>query len=375
MALEARKNNRKERVLVGMSGGVDSSLSAALLKEQGYEVIGITLRLYDYEESLEEVAFEKKDCHPMSFIEEAKNVAQQLGIEHHVIDHRQAFRELIITPFQKDYAAGKTPLPCVRCNRDVKTAILYRMMIDMEANFMATGHYVRGMKVGSVMQLHQGADLTRDQSFFLFGLTTEQLAHLVFPLGHFSKTQTRAFSAERGLSVASKAASKDLCFVSKRTYHTFVQEAPGDIVNQEGRILGRHKGIGFYTIGQRQGLGLGGLKEALYVVHVDAYTHQVVVGPYSALAQHSFDIESINWLAPDISLQDSVDLSAKIRSSGRLFSATLSASDGIGHVRLQQSEHGIAQGQACVFYSGTRLLGGGWISGSRGGSAPLEQIG
>jgi tRNA-specific 2-thiouridylase len=371
----------KPRVLVGMSGGVDSSLAAALLLEEGYDVIGITLRLYEYEESLEEVTSSKRDCHPLSFIQDAADVAHHLGISHHVVDHREIFKKVIIEPFQASYAEGKTPLPCIRCNRDVKTAALMRVKEEMGVDFIATGHYVRGMEVNGVPQIHQGSDVGRDQSFFLFDLTLPQISCLLFPLGHFSKEETRALAKARGLSVAQKAASKDLCFVSKRTYHSFVESAPGDIVDLSGRVLGQHKGISFYTVGQKQGLNLGGLTESLYVVRVDANKNQLVVGPYQSLEVQKICLDSVNWLAPDAleggeqkgETESVLEVSVKVRSSGKFFPATLHLQGSKALVQLHQSEYGIAVGQACVFYRGTRLLGGGWIHSTDSLGTQLSQ--
>ncbi len=365
----------RPRVIVGMSGGVDSSVAAALLVEKGMDVVGVTLRLYAYRESLEEVEAGKRECHPDSFIEEAKNVAHALKIPHFVLDAQDVFQKTIIDPFMVAYEEGKTPLPCAVCNRDVKTALLHDLMGVMQAEAIATGHYVQRQKAHNVVCIHMGKDPVRDQSFFLFNLTQQQIQVMHFPLGHFSKTETREYAKSLGLEVHKKSASQDLCFISKRSYVDIFRkngkvETPGDIFHEDGRLLGRHRGLFHYTVGQRQGLGLGGEKDPLYVLAIHAEKNCLVVGPRASLAHRHIFLEHINWLAEDMQSisapERSHKIHVKIRSSGQPIPASLLLFHGTkgGVVKLSQAEYGISSGQACVFYDGTRLLGGGWIKSS-----------
>jgi tRNA-uridine 2-sulfurtransferase len=355
------------KVLVGMSGGVDSSVAASMLCDQGYEVIGITLRLYDYSESLQETVDQKKDCHPDLFIEDAAAVAKKLGIEHHVIDRRDLFKKTIIDSFRSDYEKGKTPLPCITCNRDVKTSALYDLMTHFGAERLATGHYVRDMTIDHVVQLHQGSDPIRDQSFFLFALTFDQLQKLIFPLGHFSKDQTRAYAKEKGLCVFSKTASQDLCFISKKDYRQFFsgsETVSGPIRDITGKIWGQHNGIRGYTIGQRQGIGVGGFDKPMYVTAIDRERNEIIIGPREELARNTIILERVNWLLPvsASSFQQSYSFLVKLRSAGRPHPAQVIPDDkGGAVVLLENAEYGVAPGQVCVFYEGTRLVGGGWI--------------
>jgi tRNA-specific 2-thiouridylase len=356
------------RILVGMSGGVDSSLAAALLKEQGHEVVGLTLQLYDYEEAVEHTDPSKQNCHPSSFIQGARQAAQHLGIEHHVLDRRDLFREKIIDPFMHAYAQGRTPLPCGTCNREVKTAVMYDMMQTFQVDALATGHYVRRIEHDNHIQLHKGQDPVRDQSFFLFALTPEHLRVTYFPLGAYSKDDTRQQAHQRGLATAQTPASQDLCFIAKKSYKTLFQARPGEIVDQEGRVLGTHQGIEGFTIGQRQGLGLGGHSDPLYVVGLDACTHQVIVGPRQALARSWIELHDVNWLAQDMQGADEAEkthrIHVKIRSAGTPLAAQVTLAQGTHRatVQLEHPDYAVAPGQACVFYDGTRILGGGWIA-------------
>lgn len=362
----------KKKVIVGMSGGVDSSLAAALLVQQGYDVIGVTLKLYSYEESLQEVTAGKKDCHPDAFIQNAKEVSRHLGIPHYVVNQEELFKEKVVNPFVSEYQKGRTPLPCARCNREVKTASLWNVLDEFQADYLATGHYVRSIQEEAHRELHRGLDPIRDQSFFLFMLTWNQLQKHLFPLGEFSKDQTRTMAQALGLVTAQTSASQDLCFIAKKTYQSWMAQEgstgqPGDIIDQAGHVLGQHKGLSYYTVGQRQGIGVGGTQEPLYVVKLQVDQNQLVVGPKSALARTQILLHEVNWLAPD--QQNVFDpnvqhhIGVKIRSSGAVKSAILKLSAGMqsAMVQLVEPEYGVAQGQACVFYQGQRLLGGGWI--------------
>ena len=356
------------RIIVGMSGGVDSALAAALLKKRGMDAIGVTLQLYSYKEKIEHIDPHKKHCHPLAFIHQAQKVADDLKIPHHVINQEALFQSEIIDPFMESYRKGKTPLPCVRCNRDVKTALLYQMMQDLGAEGIATGHYVRRVDVDGVVQLHQGQDLKRDQSFFLFALTPAQLKVMHFPLGQYSKEETRAQALALGLSVAHTPASQDLCFIAKRSYKTLFEPRPGEIYHIEGHLLGTHQGLQGYTVGQRQGLGVGGQSAPLHVIRLDTETNRVIVGPRECLARTRIVLEEVNWLAVDQQSVEDIEkthiMGVRIRSSGMTMPARVTLAQGAKKavVELESPDYAIAPGQACVFYQGTRLLGGGWIT-------------
>ncbi|MBT4710720.1 MAG: tRNA 2-thiouridine(34) synthase MnmA [Alphaproteobacteria bacterium] len=346
-----------------MSGGVDSSVTAALMADQGFEVVGVTLQLYDDGAMKGRVG----SCCAGQDIADARRVAQDLAIPHYVLDYETKFRESVIDDFVQTYAAGETPIPCVRCNQTVKFRDLLAAAKDLGADFLATGHYVRRVDGDEGPELHQGADPSRDQSYFMFATTREQLEYLRFPLGDMDKTETRAIADRFGLKVAAKPDSQDICFVPDgdyaRTIERLMPEAavPGDIVHVDGRVLGQHQGIIHYTVGQRRGLGLGG-GDPLYVVRLEPKTNRVIVGDNDALAVTKFRVRDMNWLtakAPTAPIRGEV----KVRSTRPPVSGTLTATaDGGAMVELDQPEYGVAPGQACVVYRGTRVLGGGWIT-------------
>lgn len=348
------------RIIVGMSGGVDSSVTAAILKREGFEVIGVTLKLYVHSNSPELVQTNVA-------ISDARKVADHLGIEHLVIDQEEIFKTKIVSAFIDAYKHGKTPLPCVVCNREIKMAVFYDLLQKLDGQGMATGHYARCIKDGDITQLHQASDPKRDQSFFLFDLFPHYLDVLRFPLGHLSKDKTREYARLWGIPVFSKPDSQDLCFMSKNSYKDLFPPRTGDIFHEDGQYLGKHQGTEHYTIGQRQGLGVGGHHNPLYVVELNSELNKVIVGPKSSIACSIINLAPVNWLASDLqTLSDPTTthkVLLKIRSAGAPVPALVTVNQGTKQavVELLTPECGIAPGQACVFYQGTRLLGGGWI--------------
>ena len=356
------------RVVVAMSGGVDSSVVAAQLAEEGYDVVGVTLQLYDHGAALAK----KGACCAGRDIHDARRVAEEMGFPHYVLDYENIFQEAVIDEFADSYLAGATPVPCIRCNERVKFKDLLQTAKDLDADCMATGHYIQRKMGPNGAELHCAADANRDQSYFLFSTTPEQLDYLRFPLGHLpSKDATRALATKYGLAVADKPDSQDICFVPNGNYASVIEKLrpgaaePGKIVDMDGNVLGDHRGVIHYTIGQRRGLGIGGLADPLYVVKLDVDNRQVVVGPKELLATRRVPIREINWLG-DGAFTDVAEreISVKVRSTRPPAPAILRAiSDTEAEVELLTPEEGVSPGQACVFYDpeSTRILGGGWI--------------
>lgn len=355
------------RVVVAMSGGVDSSVVAAQLAEEGYDVVGVTLQLYDHGAALAK----KGACCAGRDIHDAARVAETMGFPHYVLDYENTFRAAVIEEFADAYLAGATPVPCIRCNERVKFKDLLATAKDLNADCMATGHYIQ-RKVGAGAELHIATDANRDQSYFLFSTTQGQLDYLRFPLGHLaSKAETRALAARYGLAVADKPDSQDICFVPNGNYAAVIEKLrpgaadPGEIVDLEGRVLGQHRGVIHYTIGQRKGLGIGGLGDPLYVVKLDPALRRVIVGPKEALSTRTIPLREINWLG-DAAFDSRQEwhLNVKVRSTRPPRPAVvrpLSATEAT--VELLDPEDGVSPGQACVFYApeGSRVFGGGWI--------------
>jgi tRNA-specific 2-thiouridylase len=346
----------ESRIVVAMSGGVDSSVVAALAAKTGAEVIGITLQLYDHGEATGRTG----SCCAGQDIRDARAVAEKLGIAHYVFDYETRFRESVIEDFADEYMAGRTPIPCIRCNQSVKFTDLLKMARDLDADCLATGHYVRRVVGEGGPELHRALDPARDQSYFLFATTKDQLDYLRFPLGGMPKAEVREIAKELGLAVAFKPDSQDICFVPDGDYAKIVKKIRpeagegGEIVTRGGEVLGEHQGLIHFTVGQRRGLEIGGQPEPLYVVRLEPETRRVVVGPKSALAVRSARIEDLNWLGNGF--ED--EMTAKVRSMSKPAPVHFDGE----MVTFGMPEFGVAPGQATVLYAGDRVMGGGWIA-------------
>ena len=356
------------RVVVAMSGGVDSSVVAAQLASEGYDVVGVTLQLYDHGAALAK----KGACCAGLDIHDARRVAEEMGFPHYVLDYENVFKDAVIDEFADSYLAGATPVPCIRCNERVKFKDLLETAKDLDADCMATGHYIQRKMGPEKAELHSAADAARDQSYFLFSTKQEQLDYLRFPLGHLpSKAATRELAAKFGLSVADKPDSQDSCVVPNGKYAAVIEKLrpgaadPGEIVHADGRVLGQHNGVIHYTIGQRRGLGIGGLEEPLYVVKLDVDLKHVIVGPKEMLSTRTIPVREINWLgdAP-LTSQDEWHVLVRVRSTRPPRPAVIRPiSETEANVELLTPEDGVSPGQACVFYDtdSSRIFGGGWI--------------
>ena len=359
------KQPKDTKIVVAMSGGVDSSTVAGLMKKEGYKVVGVTLKLYDDAKS----SIKSRQCCAGQDIMDAKRVAQQLNIEHKILYYQKRFKKDVIDSFVDSYVAGETPIPCVQCNQTVKFRDLYSHAKELKADALVTGHYVTRIKKNEKAEMYRAIDLSRDQSYFLFSTTQEQLDFLRFPLGSIKKNETRKIASELNLNVAEKPDSQDICFVPNGNYASVIKKyrpesfKEGDILDIKGNVVGKHEGIINFTIGQRKGIKIAH-SEPLYVVSINAAENKVVVGNRDALHIKKIYLKDINLL-DDIE-KNKNNIFIKVRSTGRLIEADINLNKTEAEVNLRENEAGISPGQACVFYLkdkiGDKVLGGGWIT-------------
>ena len=363
-SLGIQKAPKDTKVVVAMSGGVDSSVVAGLMKEEGYDTTGITLKLYDDSKTSKE----GRQCCAGQDILDAKRVSEHLGINHKILFYQKKFKEEVIDSFIDSYVAGETPIPCVQCNQTVKFRDLFKYAKELKADALVTGHYVTRIQSNGKASMYRAKDTNRDQTYFLFSTTQEQLDYLRFPLGEIEKKYTREIASKLKLNVADKPDSQDICFVPNGDYSSVIKKyrpesfKPGDILDLKGNKLGEHEGIINYTIGQRKGIRISS-SEALYVVNIDADKNVIIVGPKDALIIKNLFIKDLNILGTKEEFDKNILI--KVRSTGKLLNAKVKFENNSGNVNIIDGETGISPGQACVFYSkdevGDKLLGGGWI--------------
>lgn len=349
-----------EKVVVGMSGGVDSSVAALLLKKEGYDVIGVTMQIWPARE-----VKDIKSCCSLTSIEEAKRIADEIGIKHYTIDIREIFLEEVIENFCEEYGKGKTPNPCIRCNRFIRFIYLLKKARELGAEKIATGHYARIERDGKIYLLKKGIDERKDQSYVLYVMTQEHLRHTIFPLGNLRKEEIRKIAVDLDLSVARKPESQEICFIPEDDYPRFLKDlipekiSPGPIIDKEGRILGRHNGLPFYTIGQRKGIGVAH-RRPLYVISIDIDRNTLIVGEEEEACSTEFLLRDLNWIALD-HLRKAKKVKVKIRSTMKGEDATVSPRDGDLHVRFDNPQWAVTPGQSAVLYDGDVVIGGGII--------------